>query len=107
MSRWQVSAGDSPVAFTPQLAKGQAVDLTVEGFGERVFKGSVARLAPVAALLAVLETAYHRHRAPRSKDSRYARKVSARPGSTCASWCSRTMTGTSSPVSTRHWQVPA
>ena len=38
----------APVSFAPELATGQAVDLTVEGFGDRVFAGEVARLAPVA-----------------------------------------------------------
>ncbi len=47
MSSLEVEA-TAPVSFAPELAKGQAVDLIVEGFGERVFKGEVARLAPVA-----------------------------------------------------------
>lgn len=47
MSSLEVEA-TAPVAFAPELAKGQAVDLRVEGFGERSFKGEVARLAPVA-----------------------------------------------------------
>lgn len=47
MSSLEVEA-TAPVSFAPKLAEGQAVDLTVEGFGDRVFKGEVARLAPVA-----------------------------------------------------------
>ena len=47
MSSLEVEA-TAPVSFAPELAKGQAVDLTVEGFGDRVFDGKVARLAPVA-----------------------------------------------------------
>ncbi len=47
MSSLEVEA-TAPVAFAPELARGQAVDLTVEGFGDRRFKGEVARLAPVA-----------------------------------------------------------
>lgn len=47
MSSLEVEA-TAPVAHAPELARGQAVDLTVEGFGERVFKGKVARLSPVA-----------------------------------------------------------
>lgn len=47
MSSLEVEA-TAPVAFAPELAIGQAVDLTVEGFGDRVFKGRVARLSPVA-----------------------------------------------------------
>ena len=47
MSSLEVEA-TAPVSFAPELAKGQAVDLTVEGFGDRVFEGNVARLAPVA-----------------------------------------------------------
>lgn len=47
MSSLEVEA-TAPVAHAPELARGQAVDLTVDGFGERVFKGRVARLSPVA-----------------------------------------------------------
>jgi len=38
----------APVAFAPDLAPGLEVDFRVEGFGDRVFKGQVERLAPVA-----------------------------------------------------------
>ncbi len=47
MSSLEVEA-TAPVSFAPELATGQAVDLTVEGFGGRVFKGHVTRLSPVA-----------------------------------------------------------
>jgi RND family efflux transporter MFP subunit len=39
---------NAPVAYAPDLAPGLGVDLSVEGFGERVFKGTVERLNPVA-----------------------------------------------------------
>jgi membrane fusion protein, multidrug efflux system len=39
---------NAPVAYAPDLAPGLVVDITVEGFGDRVFKGTVARLSPVA-----------------------------------------------------------
>jgi len=38
----------APVAYAPDLAPGLDVDITVEGFGERVFRGQVERLSPVA-----------------------------------------------------------
>lgn len=38
----------APVAYAPDLAPGLAVDLTVEGFGGRIFAGKVDRLSPVA-----------------------------------------------------------
>lgn len=38
----------APVSYAPELAPGLAVDLTVEGFGDRVFAGKVERLSPVA-----------------------------------------------------------
>lgn len=38
----------APVAYSPQLAAGQAVELTVEGFGGRTFEGRVERLSPMA-----------------------------------------------------------
>lgn len=39
---------NAPVAYAPDLAPGLEVDFTVEGFGDRVFEGEVARLSPVA-----------------------------------------------------------
>lgn len=38
----------APVAYAPDLAPGLDVDITVEGFGDRVFPGLVERLSPVA-----------------------------------------------------------
>jgi len=38
----------APVSYAPDLAPGLTVDLTVEGFGDRVFAGKVERLSPVA-----------------------------------------------------------
>lgn len=38
----------APVANAPDLAPGLSVDFTVEGFGDRVFTGTVERLSPVA-----------------------------------------------------------
>ncbi|SMH36320.1 efflux RND transporter periplasmic adaptor subunit [Maritimibacter sp. HL-12] len=38
----------APVAFAPVLTAGLAVDIRVEGFGERVFRGQVERLSPMA-----------------------------------------------------------
>lgn len=37
-----------PVRYTPRLAAGQPVELTVEGVGDHGFTGSVDRIAPVA-----------------------------------------------------------
>ncbi|GKY88060.1 efflux RND transporter periplasmic adaptor subunit [Sinisalibacter aestuarii] len=39
---------NAPVAYAPDLAPGLDVDLTVEGFGDRVFRGKVERVSPVA-----------------------------------------------------------
>jgi membrane fusion protein, multidrug efflux system len=38
----------APVAFAPVLTPGLAVDIRVEGFGDRLFRGQVERLSPVA-----------------------------------------------------------
>lgn len=38
----------APVSYAPDLAPGQAVDVSVEGFGDREFAGKVVRLNPVA-----------------------------------------------------------
>lgn len=38
----------APVALSPQLTLGQAVDISVEGFGDRTFEGVVERINPVA-----------------------------------------------------------
>ncbi|WP_255553746.1 efflux RND transporter periplasmic adaptor subunit [Maritimibacter sp. DP1N21-5] len=38
----------APVSLSPKIAAGQPVELTVEGFGDRVFEGRVDRINPVA-----------------------------------------------------------
>ncbi|GGD26988.1 efflux RND transporter periplasmic adaptor subunit [Sinisalibacter lacisalsi] len=38
----------APVAYAPVLTPGLAVDIRVEGFGDRLFRGRVERLSPVA-----------------------------------------------------------
>ena len=38
----------APVAYAPVLAPGLGVDIRVEGFGDRLFRGEVERLSPVA-----------------------------------------------------------
>ncbi len=38
----------APVSLSPKIAAGQTVELTVEGFGDRVFEGRVDRINPVA-----------------------------------------------------------
>ena len=38
----------APVSLSPKISAGQSVELTVEGFGDRVFEGRVDRINPVA-----------------------------------------------------------
>jgi membrane fusion protein, multidrug efflux system len=38
----------APVSFAPELGVGLSVDISVEGFGDRQFTGTIARLNPVA-----------------------------------------------------------
>ncbi|RME18400.1 MAG: efflux RND transporter periplasmic adaptor subunit [Alphaproteobacteria bacterium] len=47
LSRLEIEA-TAPVSAAPDLAPGLEVDFRVEGFDDRVFKGRVERLAPVA-----------------------------------------------------------
>ncbi|MCO6382419.1 MAG: efflux RND transporter periplasmic adaptor subunit [Vannielia sp.] len=44
-----VLEGAVPVLYAPRIATGQSVEITVDGFGDRSFAGTVERVAPVAA----------------------------------------------------------
>ncbi len=47
LSTFEVEA-TAPVSKSPMIATGQTVQLTVEGFGDRIFTGEVERISPLA-----------------------------------------------------------